>query len=116
MKAPTRSYLLSLAFLLVATLPAYAAQNDLLDQPVPTVLRAIVPERVEILGFIQKGVVVFKFTVTAAGDVSDVKLVSSSNNVLNDGAERTIEQWKFNPAIKHGERVSCTVIQTLNFN
>jgi len=116
MKAPLRSYFLSLAFLLVVTLPTSAAQNDSLEQPAPTVLRAFAPEPVEFLGFIQKGVLVFEFTVTAAGDVYDVKLVSSTNSALDDGAMRTIKQWKFNPAIKHGKRVSCRVTQTLNFD
>jgi TonB family protein len=118
MKALLRYYFLSLAFLLVVPLPTSAAQNECArapsEQPAPTVLRSFAPEPVEFFGFIQKGVLVFEFTVTAAGDVYNLKLVSSTNSALDDGAMRTIKQWKFNPAIKHGKRVSCRVTQTLN--
>jgi len=116
MKSLLRSYFLSLAFLLIVPLPTSAAQNDSSEQPAPTVLRAFAPEPVEFLGFIQKGVLVFEFTVTEAGDVSNLKLVSSTNSALDDGAMRTIKQWKFNPAIKHGKRISCRVTQTLKID
>src|SRR3954469_3430064 len=116
MKTLTRSYFPLLAFLLIAPLRTYAVQNDSLKQTAPTVLLAFAPEPVEFLGFIQKGVLVFEFTVTAAGDVYNVKLVSSTNSALDYGAMRTIKQWKFNPAIKDGKRVSCRVTQTLNFD
>jgi len=115
MEVLPRFLFLLLAFPLVALPPTYGDQKVTLDQPVPTVLRAFAPEPIEIFGFIQKGVLVFEFTVTATGDVSDVKLVSSTNSTLDDGATRTIKQWKFNPAMSRGKRVSCRATQTLNF-
>lgn len=62
------------------------------------------------------GYAVVQFVVTAAGDVTDVHIVSSSpRHVFDQAAIRAVEQSKYQPALKDGDPVSAVLQRRLDF-
>lgn len=62
-----------------------------------------------------EGVVVLIFVVDASGKVVDPRVERSNNSVFDKPAMDAIKRWKFEPAVKGGQRVACKVRQSLRF-
>ena len=63
-----------------------------------------------------EGWVELTFTVTASGDVSDVKVVDSQpRREFDREAIRALSQWKFKPRITNGKPVGASARQRLEF-
>ena len=64
-----------------------------------------------------EGWVKVRFTVTAAGTVTDIRILEANpNRVFNEAVLRTLARWKFEPAKNEGHPVASTVVQTLEFS
>ena len=61
------------------------------------------------------GVVTLIFVVDAAGKVQNPRVEKSSHPAFEKPALDAIKQWKFEPAVKGGERVNCKMRQTIRF-
>jgi periplasmic protein TonB len=63
-----------------------------------------------------EGWVELSFTVTASGDVSEVKVVDSQpRREFDREATRALSQWKFKPRIENGKPVAASARQRLEF-
>ena len=64
-----------------------------------------------------EGWVELAFTVTPAGTVADVEVRNSSPEaVFDDAATRAIRQWRFEPIVRDGEKISQRAMVRLRFN
>jgi protein TonB len=62
-----------------------------------------------------EGVVTVIFVVDAAGKVNNVRLEKSSHPAFEKPALDAIRKWKFEPAVKGGERVACKMRVPVRF-
>lgn len=62
-----------------------------------------------------EGVVTVIFVVDAAGKVSNPRVEKSNNTAFEKPAIDAIKKWKFEPAVKGGQRVACKARQPLRF-
>jgi protein TonB len=62
-----------------------------------------------------EGVVVVTFLVDATGKVGGIRIEKSSHPAFEKPAVNAVRQWKFEPAVKGGQRVSCKLRQQLRF-
>jgi periplasmic protein TonB len=63
-----------------------------------------------------EGWVELSFTITASGDVTDVKVVDSQpRREFDREAVRALSQWKFKPRLENGKAVSSVARQRLEF-
>ena len=62
-----------------------------------------------------EGVVTLIFVVDPAGRVSNPRVEKSSHPAFERPALDAIKQWKFEPAVKGGARVSCKMRQSIRF-
>jgi periplasmic protein TonB len=63
-----------------------------------------------------EGWVELSFTVTASGDVADIKVVDAKpRREFDREAIRALSQWKFSPRIENGKAVAATARQRLEF-
>jgi TonB family protein len=62
------------------------------------------------------GVVVCETIITAAGEVADIKIVRTADEVFNQPTIDAIKQWKFEPATLHGEPVDVIYLLTVKYN
>jgi protein TonB len=62
-----------------------------------------------------EGTVTVIFVVDASGKVSSPRVRDSSNPAFEKPALDAVKQWKFEPAIKGGQRVSCKMRVPLRF-
>ena len=63
-----------------------------------------------------QGIVILTVTVTASGDVGDVKVVQGLGSGLDEQAVNTVRTWKFQPATKNGEPVQAEVPVEISFH
>jgi TonB family protein len=49
------------------------------------------------------------FVVTEAGEVTDVKVVESGGQAVDDAVVRAVRGWKYSPAVKAGQKVKVRV-------
>lgn len=61
------------------------------------------------------GIVVAQFTIGVDGKVSDVTLLEACSPELGEVVRRTVLQWRFKPAMKHGEPVPVSGSRTFVF-
>ena len=62
-----------------------------------------------------EGPVVVKFTITQAGTVDSVEIVSSPDQALSESALKAIRTWQFSPATRGGEIVSVKTDIRISF-
>lgn len=63
-----------------------------------------------------EGWVTIEFVVTAAGRVSDARVIAAEPaGIFDEAALKGISQWKFKPAMKNGQPISRRARQTLEF-
>ena len=62
-----------------------------------------------------EGVVTLIFIVDAAGKVSNPKVEKSTHTAFEKPALSAIRQWKFEPAVKSGQRVPCPMRIDIRF-
>jgi TonB family protein len=61
------------------------------------------------------GVVVCETVITAAGEISDVKILRTADEVFNQPTIDALKQWKFEPATLEGEPVDVIYILTIKY-
>ncbi len=61
------------------------------------------------------GVVVCETVITAAGEISDVKILRTADEVFNQPTIDALKQWKFAPATLEGEPVDVIYVLTVNY-
>lgn len=62
-----------------------------------------------------EGVVIVIFVVDPAGKVSNPRVERSTNPAFDKPAMDAVKKWKFEPAIKAGERVACKMRVPIRF-
>ena len=62
-----------------------------------------------------EGPVVVKFTITQAGTMDSVEIVSSPDQALSESALKAIRTWRFSPATRGGEIVSVKTDIRISF-
>ncbi len=62
-----------------------------------------------------EGVVTLIFVVDPSGKVTNPRVEKSSHPAFDKPALDAIKQWKFEPAVKGGERVNCKMRQSIRF-
>ena len=69
----------------------------------------------ELRGRKVEGLVTVLFTVDPSGKVSSLRVEKSSHPAFEKPALAAVKQWKFEPAVKAGERVSCKMRVPIRF-
>ncbi len=92
------------------------ALNEIDEAPIPLVrFEPAYPARARADRI--EGEVELEFVVTAAGEVSQVEVVSSRpGSMFNAAAIRAVEGWTFKPGVRGGEKVAVRVRQKVSFN
>ena len=62
-----------------------------------------------------QGMVISEALIDRSGDVVDVKVVETADEVFNQPTIDAIRQWKFEPATKDGEPVDVIYVLTVNY-
>jgi TonB family protein len=62
-----------------------------------------------------QGTMLLAVTVTASGDVADVKVVNSLGSGLDESAIATVRTWKFKPGTEDGTPVKCEINIEVSF-
>ena len=62
-----------------------------------------------------QGMVISEALIDRSGDVVDVKVVETADEVFNQPTIDAILQWKFEPATKDGEPVDVIYVLTVNY-
>ncbi len=62
------------------------------------------------------GLVTVSFTVDDKGNVTDEKVVKSSNPELEEPALKAIRKWRFKPAVRDGNPVATHVAMPIKFS
>lgn len=64
-----------------------------------------------------EGWVEMAFTVTPSGTVEDIEVRNASPaDVFEESATRAIKQWRFEPIVRNGEKISQRAVVRLRFN
>ena len=64
-----------------------------------------------------EGWVELAFTVTPGGAVDDIQVRNASPaEIFDDAAVRAIKQWRFEPIVRNGEKVSQRAMVRLKFS
>jgi TonB family protein len=79
-----------------------------ISQPAPTYSTELRAACIE-------GKVVVSFTITAAGDVVNPVVVSSTDRSLDAPALEAVRKWKFAPAMKDGVAIRVRALQPVAF-
>lgn len=88
---------------------------DEIDQKPRCVFQTTPSYPAEMRGKKADGVVTVIFLVDNAGKVSNVKVERSSHAAFERPALDAVKNWKFEPAVRGGERVACKMRITLRF-
>jgi protein TonB len=82
----------------------------------PRAIHQVAPNYPSVLrGKSIEGVVTVICIVDASGRVSNPRVESSNNAAFEKPAVDALKRWKFEPAVKGGERVSCKIRQPIRF-
>jgi len=85
---------------------------ELDSSPVPIhTVSPVVPFREQ-----SAGTVVLEFVVTPLGNVTQMRVISSTRREFERPAMVAVEQWRFEPGMKDGTRVSSRVRLPIRFN
>ena len=63
-----------------------------------------------------RGVVVLECQVSAQGSVTEIKILRSSNPLLDDAAVEAVKQWVYTPTLVDGVPVAVIFTVTVQFN
>ena len=63
-----------------------------------------------------QGSVILQVTITDDGHVSDAKLISSTDPLLEPGVEDAVRQWVYSPTLLNGQPVAVVTTVTVNFS
>jgi protein TonB len=63
----------------------------------------------------QQGVVILECTISAEGDVTDVKVLRSQGNLLDQAAMDAVRKWTYEPTQLNGTPVPVVMTVTVNF-
>ncbi len=63
-----------------------------------------------------RGIVLLSLAVTKKGEVRHVKLLKGLNPVVDEAARKTIETWKFEPAMRYGKPIEMPLNVQITFN
>lgn len=88
---------------------------DDIDQKPRPIVQAPPTYPAELRGRKMEGVVQIAFVVTAAGQVAKARVERSSHPAFEGPALAAIRQWRFEPAVKGGVRVSCRMRVPIRF-
>ncbi len=55
-------------------------------------------------------------TLSAKGEVTDVKIIESSDSDFGKAARIAFKKWAFRPGKKEGQNVACRIQLTMNFD
>ena len=97
-----------------ANIPQILSVKDV-DTP-PLLVKRTAPEYPEIA--LQEGIegkVVLEIVVNAKGHVENVKVLKSSNKVLEEAAVKAAKQYVFKPAQKSGKNVAVSIVLPITF-
>jgi TonB family protein len=86
-----------------------------IDQKPRAVFQAAPLFPAEMRGKKVEGVVTLIFIVDAAGKVSNPKVEKSTHKAFEKPALSAIRQWKFEPAVRGGQRVPCPMRIDIRF-
>ncbi|HWB19706.1 MAG TPA: energy transducer TonB [Phycisphaerales bacterium] len=86
-----------------------------IDQKPQAIYQASPQYPSEMRGKKVEGLVTLIFIVDASGKVSNPKIEHSSNPVFEKPALEAVRKWKFEPAVKGGERVACKIRVPIRF-
>ena len=86
-----------------------------IDQKPRPVFQAAPVYPSEMRGKKVEGVVSVLFIVDAAGKVTNPRVEKSSHTAFDKPAMEAVKKWKFEPAIKGGQRVACKMRVPIRF-
>ena len=118
-----RWFKVTLAIIVIAASSGYAAaqqpaQNpkpvdDLIQPTLTKRVRPVYPHTAEAARV--QGVVVLKASIDRMGKVSNVEIVRSPSDMLNEAAIAAVRQWEYKPATVKGVPISSSVDVELPF-
>jgi protein TonB len=76
-------------------------------------IEPIYPEAAKAQGI--KGRVTLRVELDAAGEVSEISVLKSDSELLNEAAITAVKKVKFKPAQLEGKPIACTVIIPVDF-
>ncbi len=107
----------NIAFVLTAMLVAFVSPvraDDATEPPVPVrTVRPDYPEAMRRDG--TAGVVTVSCTIDEKGNVTDAKVIKTTNNAFSAPALEALARWKFKPAKKAGNPVPLKVAFPIQF-
>jgi protein TonB len=86
-----------------------------IDQKPRAIFQSSPPYPAELRSKKLEGVVTVIFVVDSTGKVANPSVQSSSNTAFDKPALDAVKKWKFEPAIKGGERVACKMRVPIRF-
>ena len=104
--------------------PSVGTGTDTLESPhiiggdvqAPVLISQLEPEYPESARLAHKeGVVILEATITAGGEVNNVRILRSANPLLDAAAERAVRKWQYKPATLNGRAVSVYLTVTVTF-
>src|SRR5262249_25083910 len=117
MKAPTRS--------LPARPPApERSSSGAPEEPLrvggevlrPQVIKRVEPDLSRLQDRKIRGTLVYEATITAKGEVSNVRVIRSRNPDIDAAVLAALRQWRFRPATRNGKPVAVYYTLTINFD
>jgi protein TonB len=111
----TKIYLFALFVIALAGMPRPVFGAEGLEPPVP--VRTVAPKFPEEMrrnG--SAGLVTVSCLIDEKGNVTEPKVVKSSNEAFSEPAIEALKKWKFKPAKRDGEAVSIRVNIPVQFN
>jgi protein TonB len=88
---------------------------DEIDQKPRVVFQSSPPYPAEMRGRNVEGLVSVIFVVDATGKVAGPRVESANHKAFEKPALAAVKQWKFEPAVKGGQRVSCKTRVQIRF-
>lgn len=80
----------------------------------PVVVRRVQPDLTNLIGrYHSGGVPIVEATITATGDVTDVRVLRSRDPEVIAAMVAAVKQWKFRPATLHGKPVPVCFTMTM---
>ena len=76
------------------------------DVVAPVLIRRVEPDYPRYPGRYRLGIVLLQCVVTESGDVRDLRVVRGPGNSFETAVVDAVNQWKFQPATRHGKPVA----------
>jgi len=111
----TKTYLFSLLVFALGLMPWSVFGAEGMEPPVP--VRTVAPKFPEEMrrnG--SAGLVTVSCLIDEKGNVTEPKVVKSTNDAFSEPAVEALKKWKFKPAKKNGEAVAIRVNIPVQFN